>query len=303
MPISTVAFLYPGAMGASLARVLAARRPHLKQLTSLQGRSQATISRAESCGLINVPFADLIAQSDVILSILPPSSAVSLAKKVIAHVKPEKKPIFTDTNAISPETAAQISSIFEAEDIPLYRWVYHRTGKSDARDSPNLEWGEEGKGMRVRIMEGSGVGGASALKMCYGGINKARQRPCCSYGAFCPSPFPLTAKAFLDELTESQPALTKMLGRAIPDMIPKAYRWVGEMKEISSFITSSILRSTPIIHNPADMYQGLAQMFQRVADDVKRSQVGQGGEEVKSLLDWAKRGEERTREKRVKKGE
>lgn len=44
-------------------------------------------------------------------------------------------------------------------------------------------------------------------------------------------------------------------------------------------------------------------MFQRVADDVKRSQVGQGGEEVKSLLDWAKRGEERTREKRVKKGE
>lgn len=73
------------------------------------------------------------------------------------------------------------------------------------------------------------------------------------------------------------------------------------MEEISSFITSSILRSTPIIHNPADMYQGLAQMFQRVADDVKRSQVGQGGEEVKSLLDWAKRGEERTREKRVKK--
>lgn len=35
---------------------------------------------------------------------------------------------------------------------------------------------------------------------------------------------PGTAKAFLDELTESQPALTKKLSRAIPDMIPKAYR-------------------------------------------------------------------------------
>lgn len=69
MPISTVAFLYPGAMGASLARVLAARRPHLKLLTSLQDRSQTTISRAKSCGLINVSFADLIDQSDVILSI------------------------------------------------------------------------------------------------------------------------------------------------------------------------------------------------------------------------------------------
>lgn len=52
------------------------------------------------------------------------------------------------------------------------------------------------------------------------------------------------------------------------------------------------LRPTPITHNPADMYQGLAQMFQRVADDVKRFQVGQGGEEVETLLDWAKRGEE-----------
>lgn len=164
MPISTVAFLYPGATGASLARVLAARRPHLKLVTSLQGRSQATISRAESCGLINVPFADLIAQSDVILSILPPSSAVSLAKKVIAHVKPEKKPIFIDANAISPETAAQISSIFEAEDIPfidgciigfpatedfssipkLYLSASAERENLMQEVVPNLEWGRRG---------------------------------------------------------------------------------------------------------------------------------------------------------------
>lgn len=65
------------------------------------------------------------------------------------------------------------------------------------------------------------------------------------------------------------------------------------MEEISSFITSSILQSASITHpNPADMYQGLAQMFQRVADDVEHSQAGQRGEEVKILLDWAKRGEE-----------
>ncbi|OXG36598.1 hypothetical protein C367_00125 [Cryptococcus neoformans Ze90-1] len=155
-----------------------------------------------------------------------------------------------------------------------------------------LSGGEEGKGMKVRPMEGSGVGGASALKMCYGGINKAVSGLAAAMVLSAQAHSPRTAKAFLDELTESQPALTKKLGRAIPDMIPKAYRWVGEMEEISSFITSSILRSTPITHNPADMYQGLAQMFQRVADDVKRSQVGQGGEEVETLLDWAKRGEE-----------
>lgn len=35
-----------------------------------------------------------------------------------------------------------------------------------------MSGGEEGKGMRVRFMEGFGVGGVSVLKMCYGGINK-----------------------------------------------------------------------------------------------------------------------------------
>lgn len=193
MTISTVAFLYPGAMGASLARVLAVRLPHLKLLTSLQGRSQATISRAESCGLTNVPFADLIAQSDIILSILPPSSAVSLAKEVVAHVATEKKPIFVDANAVSPETAAQISSIFEAKEIPFIDGCIigfpatedfssipklYLSASPEREDlmrevTQTLSGGEEGKGMRVRPMEGSGVGGASALKMCYGGINKA----------------------------------------------------------------------------------------------------------------------------------
>lgn len=36
-----------------------------------------------------------------------------------------------------------------------------------------MSGGEEGKEMRVRTMEISGVSGASALKMCYRGISKA----------------------------------------------------------------------------------------------------------------------------------
>lgn len=65
------------------------------------------------------------------------------------------------------------------------------------------------------------------------------------------------------------------------------------MEEISSFISSSMLQSAPTTYpNPADMYQGLAQMFQRVTDDVKHSQAGEGGEEIKILLDGAKKREE-----------
>lgn len=101
-----------------LARVLAARLPHLKLLTSLQDRPEATISKAESCGLIDVPFADLVTQSDVVLSILPPSWAVWRATEIIAH-KPDKKPIFVDANSVSAGIVGYISSILETKGIPF----------------------------------------------------------------------------------------------------------------------------------------------------------------------------------------
>ncbi|KIR33686.1 hypothetical protein I310_02050 [Cryptococcus deuterogattii CA1014] len=151
-----------------------------------------------------------------------------------------------------------------------------------------MSGGEEGKEMRVRTMEISGVSGASALKMCYRGISKAIAG-LGGYAAQAHSPG--TAKAFFDALTESQPGLTERLSRTIPDMIPKAYRRVGEMDEISSFISSSTTKSAPTTYpNPADMYQGLAQMFQRVADDVKSSQAGEDREEIRFYWTGQRRG-------------
>ncbi|XAO23719.1 hypothetical protein I312_102499 [Cryptococcus bacillisporus CA1280] len=81
-------------------------------------RPEATISKAESCGLIDVPFADLVTQSDVVLSILPPSWAVWRATEIIAH-KPDKKPIFVDANSVSAGIVGYISSILETKGIPF----------------------------------------------------------------------------------------------------------------------------------------------------------------------------------------
>ena len=50
---------------------------------------------------------------------------------------------------------------------------------------------------------------------------------------------PATSKALLEEFSMSQATPSSVLTRiksGLPSMIPKAYRWVGEMNEIASFV-------------------------------------------------------------------
>ncbi len=51
-------------------------------------------------------------------------------------------------------------------------------------------------------------------------------------------------------------------------MIPKAYRWVGEMEEIAAFVGEG----------EGDIYHGLAQLYQRV-----EKAVGSGSEDLQIL--------------------
>ncbi|ODO08754.1 hypothetical protein L198_00487 [Cryptococcus wingfieldii CBS 7118] len=282
-------------MGASLAHVLSLRLPNLR-LTSLSHRSPSTIARAAASG-------PSVQEADVILSALPPSEAVKLAKEVAGHLG-EKKPVYIEANAVSPETVAHISSIFQPHNTPfLDGSIIGFPATNDLGSIPKLylssrpEWGDklrevagvlsgggDGKGLRVRVMKDAGEGGASALKMCYGGINKGAIG-LAALLVLSQAHSPGTAKALLDEMIESQPAFTQKL--------PKAYRWVGEMEEISAFITASII-GTPLASqhtNSADTFQGLAQVFQRIADDLKQKEsVEKKDEEVKGLLDWAEEG-------------
>ena len=58
------------------------------------------------------------------------------------------------------------------------------------------------------------------------------------------------ADALRDELALSQPAVLARLEVALPDMIPKAYRWVAEMREISGFLGPD--------HPASQIYEGFA---------------------------------------------
>lgn len=70
---------------------------------------------------------------------------------------------------------------------------------------------------------------------------------------------PATADALLHELHESQPVLLKRIARVVPPMVPKAYRWVGEMTEIAGFVGEG----------EGDIYHGLSQLYSGIEESGK----------------------------------
>jgi 3-hydroxyisobutyrate dehydrogenase-like beta-hydroxyacid dehydrogenase len=72
-----IAIHSPGTMGSAIAARLGEHGARV--LTSLEGRSAATVERARTAGMEAVS-PKTIATADLILSIVPPGEAVALAK-------------------------------------------------------------------------------------------------------------------------------------------------------------------------------------------------------------------------------
>jgi len=261
----TIAILAPGAMGSAVARRLSENGARV--LTSLKGRSEATLKRAADAGMIGAED-DAIANADIILSIVPPGEAEALAQRLAALiVKRDKKPVVVDCNAVNVDTVKRIEEIIGSAQAPfvdggIIGFPPQPGGKSPAfymsgehaRDLAMLR----DFGLDIRVVEGP-VGAASALKMSYAGIVKglagigsAMVIAATKAGA---------ADALRDELALSQPAILARLEVALPDMIPKAYRWVAEMQEISGFLGPD--------HPASQVYEGFARWFEHLAADAK----------------------------------
>ncbi|KAJ8497140.1 hypothetical protein ONZ51_g681 [Trametes cubensis] len=82
---------------------------------------------------------------------------------------------------------------------------------------------------------------------------------------------PATAQALLNELADSQPVFLERIARSIPGMLPKAYRWVGEMEEISSFVRDGLGDGEAHIHH------GFAHLYDRIEKALPE------GEDIKVL--------------------
>jgi L-threonate 2-dehydrogenase len=258
----TVAVMAQGTMGAGVGKRLGECGAEVRTL--LSGRSEASAGRAKAAGM--KPVADerqLLYGADYFLSILPPDQAEALAARLAPALQSlPAKPVYVDCNAISPQTAKRVAAIIEPTGAAFVDGGIiggpPRIGYSPAiyTSGPQAERTKEinDYGIDWRIIEGP-VGAASGLKMSYAGITKgttaiaaAMLLGAARFGC---------AEALIAELQSSQPEMLKRMQRGIPGMYDKAYRWVGEMQEISDFLDANA--------SSAEMYRGIAGLYQYLA--------------------------------------
>jgi hypothetical protein len=100
---NTLAIIAAGAMGSAIARRMAENGARV--LTSLKGRSQATVDRAHQAGMISTSDQEIAAHAELVLSVVPPGEALALAERLQpVFERQSRRPIFMDCNAVNPST-------------------------------------------------------------------------------------------------------------------------------------------------------------------------------------------------------
>ncbi|MDO8878501.1 MAG: DUF1932 domain-containing protein [Pseudolabrys sp.] len=261
--IPCVAIIAQGSMGAGVGRRLTDH--NVKVLTSLTGRSAASAKRAQEAGMQAVDDRAL-AEADILLSIVPPGEALALAQRLAPVLAAANhKPIYVECNAISPRTMLKVAEAVAPTGCAFAGAAI--IGPPPRPGSTNTKFYTSGPlaknvavlndyGLIVRVLDGP-LTAASALKMSYAGITKcftalgAAMMLAATRGG--------SDAALKAELAESQPELLGFLGKSVPGMYAKAYRWVAEMDEISDFVGEEFAEN--------EMLSAAGRFYERMAAD------------------------------------
>ena len=262
MTVNTVGVMSPGDMGSGVGGVL--KKNGLRVLTALDGRSDASKQRAAEEGFEDVGTLDeLVKQSDLVLSILVPSEALSFAEDIAgAIVRTGAEVAVADCNAVSPATGMKIGEIVTAAGGKFIDAGI--IGPSPRRGAAPRFYASgqhahilaelDGKGIDVPVMDGP-IGRASGLKMVYAALTKG--------AAALHASTLMTASSLglyddlIAELELSQSGTLASMDR-VKSISAQAFRWIGEMEEIAA--TFADAGTTPDIHS------GAAETFQQIAD-------------------------------------
>lgn len=265
----SVAIVAQGSMGAGLAARL--HQHGVEVRTLLTGRSEASRARAEAAGMRPVDAAELL-DADILLSVLPPASALTFAEDLAPRLRAApRRPLYADCNAVSPETARAIAAVIEATGTPFVDVGIIGLPPRNGEPGPRLyASGTRARqltrlcefGLQVRVIEGD-VGAASALKMSFAGISKGLTAV--ATGMILAAARAGLAQSLAQELRESEPWLFQSLGRRLPDMLPRAYRWIDEMREIADFVQPDAAT--------AAIFAGAADLYDHIARDVKGNRL------------------------------
>lgn len=250
--------LHPGEMGVSVGQSLLDSGHEVCWLSA--GRSQQTVSRAVNFQ----PFADLdslLEHVDGVISVCPPSAAVSQAQAV-SDIGFDG--IYVDGNAVSPSTAGRISEIIGAQYVdggivgpPALQAGSTRLYLSGSRASEVAAWFSSGALQAITLTsEKAGDStAASSLKMAYAAYTKGSSALLLAVNALAEKAG--VSEALHAEWAISQPALSQRSELTAKGTSPKAWRFVGEMHEIATTFAELGL--------PDGFHKGAAEIYQRMA--------------------------------------
>jgi 3-hydroxyisobutyrate dehydrogenase-like beta-hydroxyacid dehydrogenase len=279
-PRASIGVISIGEMGLGIVQLLISQ--NYRVLTNITGRryvpqkaykynadytSKHTFARAATApSLVLLPTdAELVAQSDYILSIVPPKDAIATARRIAVtwdkQQKRAKKLVYLDLNAVAPSTArsvaAELSSVAGDEIGFVDGGIIGGPPKPPKADASaaNESSGEQedyDKWTRPSIVVsgpdvttvvpqhlltvlrgsvvGPDIGTASGLKCCFASLSKG-------FTALAIQSFTTAARlgvldALRDNLKEFNPAGETRAIRGLTSMPHKAGRWVKEMEEI-----------------------------------------------------------------------
>ncbi len=257
--MTTIGLLHPGDMGSVVGACAVAGGSRV--LWASEGRSAGTRDRAAAAGLEDAgQLAAVVAGSDVVVSVCPPHAALDLARAVVAL---RFFGLFVDANAVSPATAREIGAAVEAGGAVFVDGGLIGPPPRAAGTTRLYLSGREAKraaalfdGTRLETIAMSDApGAASALKMAYAAYTKGVSALLMGVRALAAAEG--VDDALLAEWHRSQPDLPKRSESAARDNARKAWRFVGEMEEITATFEAAGL--------PGDFHGAAAEIYRRLA--------------------------------------
>ena len=259
MDKKNIGIVNPGNMGIKVAATI--QNSGHDVYWASDGRGPQTHQRASEIGLKDARnLESLCATCSVIVSVCPPHAAEAVADRISAL---GFQGLYLDANAISPQRTRQISQIIQKAGAdfvdggiiglpPTKRgttWLYLSGSRADEVSSFFT-----GGPLETSVI-GAEIGKASALKMCYAAYTKGTAA---LLGAILATASAFdVSKELYDQWSRGGSKFADESKEKIRAFTKKAWRFVGEMKEISSTFQSAGLPGG--FHDAAgDIYTRLA---------------------------------------------
>jgi 3-hydroxyisobutyrate dehydrogenase-like beta-hydroxyacid dehydrogenase len=256
-----IGLLHPGQMGVSIGLSLLASDHEVGWVS--EGRSADSRNRAKQFEAFAV-LDDMAVWADGIISICPPDAAIAQAQAVYSTAFDG---LYVDANAIASSSAKKISEIFGAGAYvdggvigpPALSAGTTRLYLSGQHAVRVAGWFTQGFLQAIALPasdHANSMVAASSLKMAYAAHSKGSSALLLAVNALAANSG--VSEALKAEWDISQPGLNQISQATAKATSPKAWRFAGEMLEISETFKAQGLSG--------DFHQGAADIFASMAN-------------------------------------